>query len=189
MAFVTNSEWAPMDPDGGLDFIVGLVNGDSYRDLSTPGRLDTLIFHLSRWLGSRSDVVADSKLTPLNFATEVIDQLRERITALIDKGEFRVDKLVGRARAYRLPGDAVRTHTEMPRTHLVDARLLFTLEGRAANLRRCLKDECRKLYLASRKGQRYCSINCSNAEAARRHRQKTKTKVEVESAPRRRALR
>src|SRR5262249_16991538 len=86
-----------------IEFVLRLANGD-YGDLTEPGRLDNMLFQLERWLTIAPGSVFGSQenRTPAQFEVVFVRQIREHVTAYVDKGEFEANTSPTRVRVVRL---------------------------------------------------------------------------------------
>ena len=162
----------PMNPEEALEFILYLANRD-YGDLTEPGKLDTLIFRLQRWLQkARSIFMPDETPGAEQLEDAYLGPIRDRVTTLVDKRHYETVKFDQIVKVSLPPGERLSWVTLMDRPGLIDWRLFITLQnGPVERLQRCARASCRRIYLA-RKGQQHCTLKCSNAEQARRYREK-----------------
>jgi hypothetical protein len=168
-----------MRGEEGLRWLIALTSLDLKIARAHPLDLQNLAYDLERWLGSYDDPALARQIRKLlqrrALFQPLIDELSALLAAVADRAKFsycysdgrvdidagRLEKKSGRAVSYRF-------------TNLLDAVIHVAIHDLtrhdALRVRRCREQSCRKIFLASRRSQSYCSRRCANLQASQRYR-------------------
>jgi hypothetical protein len=164
-----------------LNWLIAVASLDP-RKLGSgrPGDLPNLVYDLERWFGTSDDAKLVGQIRNLLRRPALLQHLVRELSALVaavaDRGKHvyrysdghveidagRLEKGSGRLVSYRF-------------TDLLDAAMHLAIHDLTRNdpacIRRCREQSCRKIFLAARRSQIYCSHRCANLQASRKYRE------------------
>jgi hypothetical protein len=159
-----------------VEFLINLASIEDPEKLRPGDRLN-LIDDLHRFLEIEEDGHLASEVKRLELEpkhlTETIDGVREVVEAAAEKQNvefqlkgsrllvFRGDR-IGRRGAVLLDGEL--------RDTMIDCAAADIEDAEPWQICRCAEPECRKIFMAGRKGQKFCSHACANVVAGRVYR-------------------
>ena len=163
----------------GLRRLIELTSTDVKKLAVDPADVAKLVHDFERWLGVRNDRALAAQIRSLlrrpALFQSLIDDVSALVAAVADRRKFSYRYSDGHVEvdAYRLEDGAGRM-VSYRFTDLRDAVMHVAVHDlnspHARLVRRCRDEPCRRIFLASRRSQIYCSHRCANLHASRTYR-------------------